>query len=145
MGTAWLAALPSCPCTTAAVATENTTLTGDNRWSESNTAIGCFHPGSARCFRRDSGGHAQQCCYDGTGNLITSGSAAGTPDFVPSSGTGHQSIDVWTWTILGWERYDEFWIPNNGNNCDPNSVTGTSDCSWYHTVAARRPGTCAPP
>jgi len=144
LGTAWLAALPNCPCTTALVASENTTLTGGNQWSESSFGLGCFHPGAERCFRRDSGGHAQQCCYDATGNLITAGAAAGTPDFVPSSGSGHQSIDVWTWWNLGWERYDQFWVPNNGNGCASNTVTNASSCRNFHLLLASRPGTCMP-
>jgi len=143
LGTAWLAALPNCPCSTGDVERENTTLTGGDRWSESSTFLGCFHPGADRCFRRDSGGHAQQCCYR-AGDLITEGAAAGTPDFVPSSGRGHQNIDVWTWTILGWHRYNQFWVPNNGNGCRPNTVTNASSCSFYHTSLASRPDTCAP-
>lgn len=144
LGTAWLAALPNCPCTTTLVDTENTSLSGGDRWSESSSFLGCFHPGAERCFRRDSGGHAQQCCYDASGNLITAGAAAGTPDFVPSSGSGHQQTDVWTWTILGWERYDEFWAPNNGNGCPTNTVTNASSCRRFHLLLASRPDTCAP-
>lgn len=144
LGTGWLALLPSCPCTRALVDAENVPLPEADRWVESTFGLDCFHPGAVRCFRRDSGTHAQQCCYDGAGNLITAGAAAGTPDFVPSSGTGHQSTDVWTFRQLGWERYGRFWVPNNGNGCTANTVGNASDCRNYHYVFASRPATCAP-
>jgi hypothetical protein len=83
--------------------------------------------------------HGQQCCYDEAGLLITGGEAAGTPDLVqvPSgvgaaivgmftSGPGpldvldHLSMDVEPWEQLGWKVYNQYWVPNNGNNCPAN-------------------------
>jgi hypothetical protein len=133
LGTHWLATLPDCPCTEP---------TGSSNWSSSNNFIGCFHPGANSCYRQDSGAHAQQCCYDGSGALITSGAAAGTPDWASSSGSNHQSIDVWTWRILGWQRYNQYWIPNNDLSCPANIVSGQSSCRRYHFLLASRPNPC---
>ncbi len=132
----WHNALPSCPCTAT-----DPRLT---RWSESNAYIDIFHAGADRCFRLNSGSHAQQCCYkrnDSTGQdeLITGGSGAGTPDFFISGLGGgsfwaHQKYDVWPFNILGWERYTNYWIPNQGYGCSTNIITeppaGTSPISF---------------
>ncbi len=134
LGTAWLAGLPDCPCTRPDAAT--------TAWSESTTGIGCFHAGAETCFRQDSGTHAQQCCYDAAGDLITEGGAAGTPDFASSGGPNHQSIDVWTWRQIGWQQYNQYWIPNNDLGCRANPVTARPDCQFYHFLLASRPGTC---
>jgi hypothetical protein len=133
LGTSWLGALPDCPCREP---------TGSPDWSESNRFIGCFHPGANSCYRQDHGAHAQQCCYDASGALITSGTAAGTPDWASSSGSNHQSIDVWTWRILGWQRYNQYWVPNNDLRCDENPVSRTSSCRRFHFILASRPNPC---
>ena len=127
----WKSALPPCPCTAQAAS-----IAG---WSTSNTFLSSFHPGAATAYRRDASGshHAQQCCYDdglgrsvsgGTGDglpdgrLITEGAGAGTPDFWSSSSSffNHQRIDVEPWRSLGWERYNQYWTPDNANGCPRN-------------------------
>jgi hypothetical protein len=94
--TGWINNLPLCPCaiTTGVLpcsvrpvgSTLATGTLGGVNWMTDkamNTCcdLGC-HPGAAACIRgAGPGGTTQQCCYDGTGNLLLHGAAgAGTPD-----------------------------------------------------------------
>ncbi|MBI4567450.1 MAG: hypothetical protein HY719_03545 [Planctomycetes bacterium] len=87
----WYATLPDCPCTNPDAAG----VVVVDGWARSNWLIGPtwplwngYHPGAENCFRSyptpanglSVNGPGQQCCYDCSGNLITSGSGAGTPD-----------------------------------------------------------------
>ena len=101
-----------------------------------------WHPGAKGCIRSVAAGPyetkpVQQCCYDGSGKLITSGSGAGTPDV---NDPGHQEDEVipfdcahhldgdksGDWKNQGphVQAFIGYRPPNNGNNCkanDPNS------------------------
>jgi hypothetical protein len=136
----WYSYLPPCPLTAAEIRT-HPLFTGFKMWvsRERDTAftIDCFHPGADVCFRSKidfpsetfetdplANYHAQQCCYNKTGNLITSGPSAGTPDFVSSSlsdevdksleGKGHIYYDVLPWTKLSINEYQVTWPSNQG-------------------------------
>jgi len=121
----WLSALPNCQCTEPS---------GDpaNWVRDSNPDLQSYHPGASSSYRSTSaatGGsrHGQQCTYDGAGQLITGGAAAGTPDvYSPSWGAlnipYHVVYDVKTWKELGWATYTKYWRPNNGNSCASNTV-----------------------
>jgi RHS repeat-associated protein len=54
-----------------------------------------YHPGAAVCYRQTGrGGQAgQQCCYDASGNLITEGPGAGTPDMASPGGSADSDGD----------------------------------------------------
>ena len=119
----WLSALPNCPC---AVPTSDPA----NWVRDTNPDLSTYHPGAAYSYRSTTaatGGsrHGQQCTYDGTGRLITSGPGAGTPDvYSPSWGylniPYHVVYDVKTWKELGSSTYNRYWRPNNGNGCPAN-------------------------
>ena len=119
----WLDILPDCPCQLR----PNGRLSED--WSEdANPNLQSYHPGARKSFRSVANfqsipgtEHRQQCCYDSAGSLITSGAAAGTPDVWASFGN-HISTDVDTFNSMGWQTYTQYWIPNNGNNCNQNVV-----------------------
>jgi hypothetical protein len=118
-----------CPCTEAEIRKE------PRVWKEDTFSnIRFYHPGAKSSFRSrktyssagQSAGHGQQCTYDKSGNLITGGSGAGTPDvFAPKIGqfTNHSETDVKPWEILGWQVYTEYWRPNNGCGCRENIQT----------------------
>lgn len=136
----WYTKLPACPC-------ENPDKNGvvlNDGWARDHTNVDKYHNGAAVSYRsypyvRTSAGKSgQQCCYDKTGKLITSGSGAGTPDKVATArgekadGTmkvrffavaGHYFRDVRPWAKLGgkdsgWVRYDKLWVPDQGIKCD---------------------------
>lgn len=87
------------------------------------TGVWNFHPGAEKCIRsqKNGNGAVQQCCYDKTGDLITSGPGAGTPD---RNDPDHTTSDVapFKWAIaLGClDDYLERRPPNNGRGCDDN-------------------------
>jgi len=135
----WWSKLPDCPC--------EVDLTGDpgddwcwdfNRDESygSDQDAAKFHPGAHACMRtlqHDDYHYGQQCCYDAYGKLIKSGAGAGTPDYyataqqwrghsygciaVDSTIYSHVYWDVNTFEGLGWERYHEYWPPNQGKDC----------------------------
>jgi hypothetical protein len=123
----WRDVLPNCPCTVG-------TARGSTRWEEDNylkrlLILPFFHPGSATAFRSAQGfaskpgtSHGQQCTFDELGNLITEGPAAGTPDvWSPVTHfSEHQDIDVKPFNVLGWQTYNQYWIPNKGDSCSSN-------------------------
>lgn len=102
-------------------------------WTTSVLALKTYHPGAVYAYRSritwSSGGarHGQQCTYDAQGRLITSGSAAGTPDiYAPIGISGirrHRQFDVVPFERLGWQVYTQYWQPNNGRFCPANSLT----------------------
>ncbi len=101
-----------------------------------------YHPGAAAGFRsypyvitvingkkRKSG---QQCMYDEKGDLIKQGAAAGTPDKIsPARGESRKGIlrvnifrvaahvkrDANPWKTEGWEKYNVYWPPDQGVDC----------------------------
>lgn len=145
----WLNVLPNCPCT------HQETLDAPGVWYTSSSPFTqMFHPGATHDVRSVSGytsapgtSHGQQCTYDADGNLITEGAAAGTPD-IQSPATnlsGHQTDDVQTFQMLGWRIYNQYWRPNNGNNCVDNAGGGSRMTSQgiYRVVATVNPGSGA--
>lgn len=118
----WRSRLPNCPCTPP---TDESA-----KWvSDGNPNLNQYHPGAVYAYRSTAAAtqgsrHGQQCTYDEDGRLITSGAGAGTPDvYSPSSFFNipyHIVYDVKTWDELGWSTYNQYWVPNNGNNCPEN-------------------------
>jgi Domain of unknown function (DUF4157)/AMOP domain len=137
----WRAVLPHCPCTDKAAR-------ASADWSGPDACGPKYHPGAATGYRSTKGyksvpgtNHGQQCCYDAMGLLITDGAAAGTPDVVQApSGAGSAIIGTWPWSDrpglgaalehkkidvvpfeeLGWETYNQYWIPDRGVGCAAN-------------------------
>jgi len=123
----WRSVLPACPCTAG-------DAHGSGDWQEDNLLkrdliLPFFHPGAATAFRSAKGyasragtSHGQQCTYDELGHLITEGPAAGTPDvWSPVTHfSQHQEVDVEPFNVLGWEIYNRYWTPDNGNSCPTN-------------------------
>lgn len=78
--TAWIAKIPKCPDSICLVNGKPQDCT-NGEWNGLSEASQEFHPGAQWCMRSKSyDGHAQQCCFDKSGNLIKSGLGAGTPD-----------------------------------------------------------------
>lgn len=61
----------------------------------------------------DAGVPAPSGFWSGVGGIFTSGPA-------PVAALDHRSADVVPFHELGWQVYNQYWIPNNGNNCPPN-------------------------
>jgi uncharacterized protein DUF4157/AMOP domain-containing protein len=124
----WLSALPDCPCTLPCE-TDNASWLRDT-----NPNLAHYHPGatySCRSSATATGGsrHGQQCTYDSSRRLITSGAGAGTPDvYSPSWGIlnipYHTVYDVKTWQELGWATYNRYWRPNIGRGCETSLPAG---------------------
>ena len=152
-GDAWLshANMPACPCSV------NDVLDSEPKWEHtaytgflgtsaigglniSNYLVRKYHKGAlGGCARSETvevgNPHpsAQLCCYDegdgngGIGQLITSGTGAGTPDIdAADSGKlgaifdGHVKADVDPWGYCGADIYNQIRKPNNANNCAAN-------------------------
>jgi len=130
----WLTRIPNCPCTIADARASSEFREASGLHGLVNPLIlDWFHPGasnevrSTRGYQTEPGtNHGQQCTYDAIGNLITEGTGAGTPDVwsAYTNNSEHQIYDVETFGHLGWQLYTQFWTPNNGNNCNPNSGRG---------------------
>lgn len=136
IGSGWLGALPACPCSIGMPPTRPEHP--ENTWLDPEHGDQIHHPGSVNCIRsRALRGHSQQCCYDGSGKLITSGSAAGTPDFggFPGNPGVHFTEDVlpfWMCCSAGkLDKYLKFRPPNNANNCPENKIDRPIDCSQH--------------
>lgn len=104
----WIDTLPQCPCAVTfsfwSVVVARTAAVDPSVWS---TDLACgpafgfcdyYHPGAHACIRAraSSSDAGQQCCYDNSGNIISAGAGAGTPDKVSSevSISRHQTADV---------------------------------------------------
>lgn len=123
----WRDVLPDCPC-------RAEDARASSAWQEDNILkrsliLPFFHPGSATAFRSSRGystrpgtSHGQQCTYDELGGLITEGPAAGTPDvWSPVTHfSEHQEVDVEPFNLLGWQVYNQYWIPDRGSGCRAN-------------------------
>jgi hypothetical protein len=125
----WLSVLPNCPCS------ESTVLAASSTWvPDANPALSWFHPGATSSYRSSASyssipgsSHGQQCTYNSSGELITYGPGAGTPDVWSPNTNQRQHIlaDAATWQVLGWRIYNSFWCPNNGNGCPANNGENT--------------------
>lgn len=133
-GAEWTSRLPACPC----LAPEPTVV--EDGWALDRVSSLRQHLGAAACFRSyppvttGVGRSGQQCCYDPTGALVTSGSAAGTPDRATSCRgerpdgrmkvrlvgfLNHVFKDVRPWDrrYRSWKTYHATWPPDNTNLC----------------------------
>ena len=131
-GIGWLNTLPNCPCSVGSPPTNP----NPKVWFEPGSEAS-FHPGSSVCIRSKpatSGGPGQQCCYDGTGALITGGYGAGTPDKVAPAGNILNYVAHFNEDVVPFNQcyaasgvpvltiYLKCRPPNNGNNCPANVV-----------------------
>ncbi len=74
----WLGNLPECPCKKECL--------DESEWEEPTTNLHGYHVGATECVRsKPVGGHANQCCYDSSGDLITHGSGSGSADYAPGA------------------------------------------------------------
>ena len=90
--TAWKDLLPNCPCILRQVPIPP--------WKTDRKYISdYYHPGSTVCVRSPAiaNGATQQCCYDASGDLITWGWAAGTPDKNEPGGHFPEDVTPWDW------------------------------------------------
>ncbi len=112
----WLSGLPDCPCHVEGARDagqwnthyardllfrKHAFLRYDHHFDCTNASdswnIRRYHPGASACCRStftNAHGAGQQCCYDAAGDLITSGSGAGTPDRAPPGTRRHWNWDV---------------------------------------------------
>ena len=150
----WYTLLPDCPCRNPDFETVQTKdgwarelrkdeMSFFRRLAMKNRDFTYFHPGATATFRsyppvktiinkrkRKSG---QQCAYDKDGKLITTGTAAGTPDKIsPARKEGwkgelkvnilrtikHLIYDAGPWQEDQWKVYHKFWPPSLGKDCD---------------------------
>lgn len=104
-------------------------------WKNPKPASPTYHPGAAFCMRSNcpdvDGGPGQQCCYDSSGNLVTVGGGAGTPDIIapcgPFDAIGHNEEDVQSYNRCKRAGMLDCYLrhrpPNNGNGCACNPPT----------------------
>lgn len=129
----WTAAVPRCPCQQPPAG-----RVGDGWAVDRPSSLG-RHAGASICFRSyppvrtTEGLSGQQCCYDANGDLVVSGSGAGTPDRSSSCGgerqdgtmkirlsgfVAHVVKDVRPWSRgMTWRRIHRAWPPDNRNGC----------------------------
>jgi RHS repeat-associated protein len=114
----WTNSLPTCPC--------KLKDRCPKYWGTPGPPIGGYHVGASNCMRSISvNGHANQCCYDSNGDLITSGSGQGSSDWghstlgngswIPWIGThSTQDMDPANWATFldgeGWGCYSEAYL-----------------------------------
>ena len=121
----WREQLPQCPATEAKVK-RCSEFTDDGLNISKSILLQIYHEGASSSYRSTNpqdfyvngkfvSKTGQQCTYDNTGNLITQGSGAGTPDFAAAGydSIKHVSTDVKTWCALGWEEYNQTWVPDD--------------------------------
>ncbi len=98
----WTLALPDCPCRISFDQGGDPVNPDSETWRPLEDADPTYHPSAQYCMRSQGplidGGPGQQCCYDATGDLITVGGGAGTPDMVAPTGWWdflvHLEVDV---------------------------------------------------
>ncbi|MFT5766067.1 MAG: hypothetical protein ACI8X3_003505 [Saprospiraceae bacterium] len=138
---AWDSNLPACPCTYAEAQNMDETDCPSGRWSDCGGANQDYHFGGTsevRWLPASTGAAGQQCVYDASGQLITQGIAAGSPDrvspgacgfwswLVSSTGTtatyeGHRDSDMVPWETGSCTDYLANWKANNKNSCSGNT------------------------
>ncbi|MFC5047652.1 hypothetical protein ACFSTE_06040 [Aquimarina hainanensis] len=128
----WYEYLPDCPCFYFDASSLGKTLNPPGQWQDCGAANQDYHYGATTEVRWIPDGKkfpGQQCTYDSSGKLITSGIAAGTPDKVSPRICGfedaslgntdpitHFTKDVITWKILPCAEYLRDW-PANADRC----------------------------
>lgn len=128
----WLNSLPDCVCHLC-VMNGKPKNPNPKVWTDPSTLhkIFGFHLEAKWCLRSHArpNGSGQQCCYDESGRLITSGESAGTPDKTSPEASfwQHQTDDVNPFRSCkkaGWlDIYFKYRPPNqgrhvNGGTCD---------------------------
>jgi RHS repeat-associated protein len=79
----WIADLPDCPCSIGSAKKSGDSI-DDPRWNSLTDSLYGYHVGATLCMRsKPVSGHANQCCYDKCGKLITHGSGSGSADYAP--------------------------------------------------------------
>ncbi len=80
---AWVADLPDCPCSIGSGKKSGENV-DDGKWGNLTDSLHGYHEGATLCMRsKPVKGHANQCCYDKCGKLITHGSGSGSADYAP--------------------------------------------------------------
>ena len=133
----WFDWLPDCPCfyydaqELGAMPTMARPDDPPGKWSDCGEANQDFHYGACyeiRWLPSESGRPGQQCTYTISGDLITGGIAAGSPDkYSPRSCGfnlptipdffGHKTADIDPWESLPCSAYLENWPANSDLNC----------------------------
>ena len=125
----WLDTLPGCPCQIGFDEDGDPINPDPDVWKNPKPASPTYHPGAAFCMRSNcpdvDGGPGQQCCYDSSGNLVTVGGGAGTPDIIapcgPFDAIGHNEEDVQSYNRCKRAGMLDCYLrhrpPNNGNDC----------------------------
>ncbi|MDR2440813.1 MAG: hypothetical protein LBE12_15740 [Planctomycetaceae bacterium] len=126
----WTFFLPACPC--------KLCERDPKQWGEPGPPDSHYHIGATNCMRShpNEQGHANQCCYDSNGDLITSGSGQGSADWSAASWTlqgafyysAHKREDMnpadWaTFLDGGWGCFSNAYL-----NVRPQVNPKTSDC-----------------
>jgi len=136
--TNWYTKLPNCPCQYSEDIDGREEMCGE--WIDCGSASQEYHYGATfeiRWVPDEAGDPGQQCTYDASRSLITSGIAAGSPDKDSPdicgwgdilTGQGFPDIDhyfddVKTWGELPCYQYLNEWRPNNGNGCGSNPIS----------------------
>lgn len=128
----WTSYLPCCP--------DRIDEALSHDWEISNDYLDCFHLNAANCIRQKrvaEDGAGQQCCYHISGELLTDGTGAGTPDYYGPSDNwivdlDHLEYDVAPWTQLSLNEYHSVWKPNQGCS-SPFRVIVDSSIDWIYT------------
>lgn len=142
--TVWYSGLPECPCKYSQVLSSGPTTNPAGLWKACGSADQDFHYGAvyeARWLPAVEGWPGQQCTYDASGKLITSGIAAGSPDKVSPGAcgpvswvfsgtgtlatyTGHRDNDMIPWKTISCWDYLTNWPSNNKFACTGKVVSG---------------------
>jgi RHS repeat-associated protein len=110
----WTSKLPCCPDTAKEAESQG--------WDKDQPWESALHPHAAACWRKRVDLSCQQCCYNGAGELITTGDSAGTPDYycpglgVPTDpARNHQDWDGQPLADCGLDWYFKAgWAPDRG-------------------------------
>jgi RHS repeat-associated protein len=94
----WTESLPPCPCKASVACSPD-----PSKWEKPTTKLHNYHDGAEFCMRSKPvkvgfETHANQCCYDSGGRLITHGSGSGSADKAPaqpSTVIPHHEKDVY--------------------------------------------------
>ena len=99
-GNKWNDGLSACPCKI-----DGTKCPDPDKWENPSDSLHGYHKGASNCMRsKTAGGQpGEQCCYDKNGNLITSGTGAGSADKAsPKKMPGIQTVDKDRQLLILW-------------------------------------------